>query len=546
MADGDRHGAGALAVPTAGGGAEPSVEASAVARFECERPTAFPGFDVLLDTGLAVFFVWRIAPDWPVVFVSRNVEQFGYSVEDMMSGAVSWPGITHADDVLRLEAEVASHMAGGRTAFSQEYRLVTSSGAVRWVEDRSVLCRGADGQFTHVLGMIVDVTERKRAEIALQRSETLLLWGQRIANMASWIMDTETGAVEWSEPAFRMVGLPETSPPPTMDMVFRHIHPQDRTAVRRAIERAVKTGKPMRITHRALSVDGRVRTVLAQAEVVPGEEVGRKPRLIGVGFDITEQETIRSELEHSQRMLRALGARLARLQEAERRQFARELHDRVGQNLLALGITLNMLRKPLDHGAEPEAVTRLDDALKLVEETTVSIRNVMAELRPPVLDDLGLLAALRWHGAQVAARLGIAVAVRGSETLRLPSDTEMALFRIAQEALNNVAKHAKASRVIISLGAYERKVILRISDNGMGFDPTRVPARGLPQSWGLITMRERGTAVGAQVAIRSKPGRGTTVVVTVPVPVRPVSPRPRSENGKEAAQNRQPGRNRGE
>lgn len=512
-------------------------------QLEKELPLAFPGFDVLLNTGLAVFFVWPIKPGWPVLFVSRNIEQFGYKAEDLMSGAVSWPGITHPDDVPRLEAEVATYIAEGQTAFSQEYRLLTPSGAVRWVEDRSTLCFDENGEFTHILGMVVDVTERKHAEIALRRSETLLLRGQRIAKMASWVMDVQSESVEWSEQAFRIAGMAENTRPLTMEQGFAFIHPQDRATVRHAIERAIRTKKPMRITHRVLLPSGGVRTMLSQAELIE-DGGGRAPRLVGVGMDITEQEATRNELEHSQRMLRALGARLARLQEAERRQLARELHDRVGQNLLALGMTLNTLRKPLVESADGKALARLEDALKLVDETTGSIRNVMAELRPPVLDDLGILPALRWHARQFAERFGIAVAVRGSDMVRFPQDTEVALFRIAQEALNNVAKHAKASRVIISLSAYGRKVILRISDNGEGFTAGSSPDRSWPRSWGLITMRERGGAVGAEVDIRSNPGRGTVVLVTLPALAALVGPpSPGSKNGKEPVEKRQPRRN---
>src|SRR6185295_13129367 len=149
--------------------------------------------------------------------------------------------------------------------------------------------------------------------------------------------------------------------------------------------------------------------------------------------------------------LQALSRRLVDVQESERRQFSRELHDRVGQNLTALSISLDILKTQLAGGNEA-ARLRLEDAGALLESTTATIENVMSELRPPMLDDYGLLPALQWYAAEVSRRTGIEVVVEGDDkTGRLPQASEIALFRIMQEALNNIAKHAHASHVRISL-----------------------------------------------------------------------------------------------
>ena len=214
--------------------------------------------------------------------------------------------------------------------------------------------------------------------------------------------------------------------------------------------------------------------------------------------------------------LRALAARLAEVEEAERRRLARELHDQVGQTLTALGINLNIVRAQMPGESSDAVRSRLEDSLALVEQTTERVRSVMAELRPPVLDDYGLVAALRWYGAQFSARTGLAVEVRGEElTPRLAAPAESALFRITQEALNNVVKHALATQMTVTVESDGGIACLVVADDGIGFDLAQRAAPNERGGWGLLNMAERAEAVGGQCRIESRPGQGTRVVVEV-------------------------------
>jgi len=220
------------------------------------------------------------------------------------------------------------------------------------------------------------------------------------------------------------------------------------------------------------------------------------------------------ESERQQReQLRALTTRLAEVEEEERRRLARELHDRVGQNLTSLSISLSTVRSLLPPETTPQVVPYLDGSITLVEETAELIRDVMGELRPAVLDDYGLLAALQWHGQRFSEHTGLPVLVQGEELApRLPSTVETALFRIAQEALTNVAKHAQASQVTVTLESVDGGARLTIADDGIGFDPAARHHTG----WGLITMRERAETAGGHLRVESIPGEGTRIVVEVP------------------------------
>lgn len=207
--------------------------------------------------------------------------------------------------------------------------------------------------------------------------------------------------------------------------------------------------------------------------------------------------------------LKSMSWRLIEAQETERRQLSRELHDHVGQSLTALGINLDILRtQGLVHD-RVDLRTRLDDSIALLGDTVGAIENVMAELRPPMLDDHGLLAALQWHTDQFARRTGIVAVVTGDAAPPRPGpQLEIALFRIAQEALNNVAKHARASRVDLELRHSPRGLELSVVDDGVGFDPAHLASRA---GRGMSTMRERAESIGAQFELRTTPGVGTRV-----------------------------------
>jgi signal transduction histidine kinase len=207
--------------------------------------------------------------------------------------------------------------------------------------------------------------------------------------------------------------------------------------------------------------------------------------------------------------------RMIEAQEAERREIANHLHDLVGQKLTAISINLNIVKGQLLPDQARQIGARLDDSLKLVEETTESIRDVMAELRPAVLDDFGLAAVLRWYADQFTKRTGIVTSVvELGPGRRLPPTAEHTLFRMAQNALANVAKHANAGTAVVTLRTASNMTCLSVADDGNGFDPATVqPA--LDHGWGLMIMRERAAAIGAKLSIESAPGRGTNIVVTL-------------------------------
>jgi PAS domain S-box-containing protein len=229
-----------------------------------------------------------------------------------------------------------------------------------------------------------------------------------------------------------------------------------------------------------------------------------------------ENATLFQASAQQREQLRALTSRLAEVEEVERRQVAQDLHDQVGQTLSVLGINLSFLRAQLPEALLQTLGPHLDDSMKLVEQTIDRTRDVMADLRPPVLDDYGLVAALRWYSTQFATRTGIAIELEGSEpSPRMSPPLEIALFRIAQEALTNVAKHAEANRVTITVSQDGDVLLLEIHDDGVGFDAQKLAEPDSRTGWGLISMRERVEAVGGRLQIQSVLGQGTQLLVEV-------------------------------
>jgi PAS domain S-box-containing protein len=231
----------------------------------------------------------------------------------------------------------------------------------------------------------------------------------------------------------------------------------------------------------------------------------------------TELQEANTALQESQRRLQMLSQRLVEVQEEERRAIARELHDRVGQSLSALNINLIIMRDQLLPDSLERVASRLSDSMHLVGETITLVRDVMSNLRPAVLDDYGLEAALQSYVDEYMSRYGIKVVLEkpARPIPRLGPSIEMTFLRIAQEALMNIARHANASQVTLSLWQEGDSVSMTVQDNGSGIVSWQEANR--PGSHGLTIMRERAEAFGGNLKVGSVPGKGTKVEMSIPI-----------------------------
>jgi PAS domain S-box-containing protein len=275
-------------------------------------------------------------------------------------------------------------------------------------------------------------------------------------------------------------------------------HPHDRGRRERRLRK-----------HRGFVLESRLRRADGEWRWVREEVAGAAGGLVGTVVDITEYRETAAALERklaSQAVqARALWLRLADLQEAERRRLSAELHDRAGDPLTSLRLELAaLLRTEL-----PElARRRIERCIGHAGATVDAVTEVMSELRPPMLDEQGLAAALHWYAAQVPVKVTVSAP---PEPPRLAPQVESAFFRIAQECLRNVVRHAQAAHVDIELSHDGgRSATLRVEDDGVGFAPKALERTW---RWGILTMRERAYAVGARLEVCSRAGEGTCVTV---------------------------------
>lgn len=210
--------------------------------------------------------------------------------------------------------------------------------------------------------------------------------------------------------------------------------------------------------------------------------------------------------------LRELSDHLLNIREAERTNIAREIHDELGQQLTILKMDVSWLHQKLQKYNDDALLQKTTDTLQLLNETIKTVRRIATELRPSMLDDLGLIEAIEWQSKEFEKRSGISIAFE-STTSHLPVSTSVAtsLFRIYQEALTNIARHANAKNVFSKLQLENEQVVLTIKDDGIGFDMQTLALR---KTLGLLGMQERTLMIGGQFEVCSKPGRGTTIKVT--------------------------------
>lgn len=363
-----------------------------------------------------------------------------------------------------------------------------------------------------LLCLLLTLRNHQRSN-ALRRAHRALELAQRVAHVGSWQLygDTLHGSAE----SCRIFGLPPGQSISTAQLLA-YTHADDRARVSNAL-RDVQAGKSVDIEHR-IAVDGQLRWVHARAAAAGGASDGTGT--IGTVQDVTVRREAEEALCRSRQRLRALGAHHEQLVEEERAHIAREIHDELGQYLTTLRMDAAMLEMALVD-ENPRAGQRLGNMKSLIDEAIQSVRRVASTLRPTALD-LGLESGIEWLVEDFRERTRIACTLQVCEQGLPEADDARAtlVFRILQEALTNVARHACARSVTITLKQRDGVLELAVHDDGVGFDQRSLRER---KTFGLLGMHERAIVFGGSLRIDSAPGRGATVVLSVPLDSVPMS-----------------------
>jgi PAS domain S-box-containing protein len=462
--------------------------------------------------GPTVVFKWKARDGWPVEYVSPNVqEQFGYSADQLTSGAVSFGAIVHPDDIQRVATEVATYTAQGRSSYEQEYRIAHASGDYRWIYDFTIVSRKEDGAVDHYHGYVMDITERKEMENELHEQE--LRYREIFDNASDGLYlleQTEDGRFSHLDinPAFvKMRGISRE------DLIGKCVDeivsPETAQRVTEKYRRCIAADIPI---IEDAELDLPIGRRYFHSTLVPIHNGGPR-RIVGITRDVTEIKLVERSLEESRAQLRGLAAKNEIEREEERKYIARSIYDELGQTLAGLQLDVSALSHKFGP-ALPALSEHVKGTQALVNKSLTSLRNIAAMLRPSSLD-MGIVLAIEWVAGRFTDNTGIACEIHVSDAdrdIKPGENISIALYRIVYELLTNVSRHAKASRVDISIGQKGRDYILEVKDNGTGFDTGKIKE----DSFGLFDIRERVHRLGGQLSVDSTPGSGTAIKVSLP------------------------------
>ena len=442
--------------------------------------------------------IYSIGPDARLTFVSDTCERLtGWHPYELVGR--HFGALVHASSREVAEIDWASDLVGPSQELRGRVNLLRRDGSAVPAEFTAMATLDADGRFAGANGSVRDMTETDRLERELRDSEN------RYRDLASsspdivfstdpdgnytFLSDAATKLMGWDRE--RAIGRPFTEFVPEH---ARHLAAESYQAI---------LEEPDRVHHARIPfLDGSGREVPLEINVIGSLEDGRLHAIHGVARDVSERERL-------ERDLRRQAGELASSE--ERAHLARELHDSVTQALFSMTLVARSVELLLDRDPDG-ARAQLLQLRELQREALAEMRALIFELRPGNVEQDGLERALRTHTTALQGRIGLPIVVESELDERLPLEIEETLYRISQEALHNVVKHAAARQVRLEIRRIRGGVRLRIEDDGKGFDPARVPDGHL----GLAGMRARATKIDAQLECRSEPGRGTTIEAFVP------------------------------
>jgi len=441
-------------------------------------------------------------------------KMLGYTSEQIEEmGAGMLQTLLHPDDSARvLERLKQFETASDEDVIETDFRMKRALGEWRRMHSRAVVYeRAKDGRPTKVLAVIKDVTLSKVAEVALSQSE--LFYRELIEFLPVGIAATDDrGRVTFASSACRELFGVNTDAAVAGTRIRDWVAPENipDKAARRRMRRSILEPEEFRL----LRKDG----TLFWAEVSSVPLFDAHGRLRGnfvTIHDATERRQAQEDLRKTSERLQLLSRRIVKVQEDERRHLARELHDEVGQALTAILYRLEAL-KTLPPGSLGAV---LDQAIEITDRTIQSVRDLSLDLRPALLDEVGLAETLRWYvDRQVrSANLEVGLSV-SPDAARLPPDVRTACFRVAQEALTNVVRHANARHAGVQLRVSGDSVELVVRDDGSGFDVAGAGRRArMGNNVGILGMQERAELLGGETVFESSPGGGTIVRARFPI-----------------------------
>ena len=436
----------------------------------------------------------------------------GYRDEEIDNRFEDWESRLHPDDREAILSALKDYLAGKRVEYALELRLRHKDGSYRWVYTRADKEVDEDGKATRLYGCNVDVTERKDAQFALEKSEERYRTLFERSQNGIIFADSATQRFKYANPAAaRMLGYTIEE---LCSLSVEDIHPAEaHDRVRREFEEQFEGRKTIANDLPCLRKDGTV----IYADVSGGSFTTSEGTFsIGFFIDTTERRQAEERFQEYQQQLKALTSQLTIAEERERRRIAAELHDDVGQNLALARLQLASANKATE---DPKLLAKLQGLSETLLKATQDTRHLVYDLTSPALRELGLSEAIaEWLEEEIGNRQGLETSfVSDGDACPLGEDVMALLFRNVRELLTNVVKHAHAERVSVELAHVGGDIQLVIKDNGVGFNAKEQAFRAHSHGgFGLFSIRERMVNMGGRFVLESEPERGCRAELSVP------------------------------
>jgi two-component system sensor histidine kinase UhpB len=466
-----------------------------------------------------------------IVISERDLVVFANSAAARMCGVASGDDLLgrRALDLFAPEGDAArreriARLLEGERLTPYEEQIVKVDGGICDVEVALVRLDDASREGNSpIIGFNMrEISERKRADAMVRESEERLTLALAGAQEGVWDWNLVTGDVVYSRRWKQMLGYADDEIEPHVRAWERLLHPDDRARAQEVNDSVARGAESYEGEFRLRHKEGHYVQVLSRGFPVRREPGGPVTRIVGTHFDLTERRQAEAERARTE-----LLSRLVFAQEDERRRIAREMHDQFGEQLTALSRGIDAIKQA--SSGSPELVPHVAALEKISRQLDRDVDQLVWQLRPTALDDLGLRAALANYVQDWSRRVNIPAELHVSGLVddRLAPDIETTLYRVAQEALTNAAKHSQATRVDVILERQGDAVLLIVEDDGIGFEASEKKEPS-GDGFGLLGMQERASLVGAAVEIESTPGKGTTIFLRMALPP---NSRKRNDNG---------------
>ena len=451
-----------------------------------------------VQAGKMYAYDWDVATD-VVVRSEESTNVLGPTDEPTSLTRQQLLAKVHPDDRAKFIAAVDDLTPEGPTTHFT-YRVIRADGSVIWLEKHGRAFFDPQGKMLRMIGMVADVTERKRAEEALRASEERLRLAQWAAHIGTFDVNIRTGVDIWQPETEALYGLPPGGFGGTLTAFEDLIHPDDRERVIELTQEMMRTGQPAEGEWRVLWPDGSVHWIAGRGQVLM-DESGKPSRMLGVNMEVTERK-------RAEEALAGMSRKLIEAQEQERARIGRELHDDINQQLAMLAVELEQLQ------ANPSEIqNRVQELRRQTAEISNDVQALSHELHSSKVEYLGVVGGIRSWCKEFAERQNIEIDFKSDVSSTLPPEIVLSLFRVLQEALHNAVKHSGVRRVEVQLRENWGEVHLVITDSGRGFDVEEaMQGTGL----GLTSMREQVRLMNGTITLDSKQMHGTSIHVRVP------------------------------